>query len=193
MQRFGLRQALTVVLCSFATLTLIPWAVDGARAPRTGLVITGVPVALLLGALAGYASSSRDLLALPDDVETDGFSTDGVKTDGVKTDGVETDGAGSQDVAAVDVAPTAGLSPYVAPCRLSRAMLWREGSLGRSGGLEARPFRRETPVRHLRLVVPGPREVTSSSAQPAAMPWSVPATDPTRKIAALHLVDGDGS
>ncbi|GAA0313552.1 hypothetical protein [Kineococcus aurantiacus] len=55
------RRALTVgvrtAAASFATLTLLPWAtgwaLDGAPAPRTGLLLAAIPFALLFGALAG--------------------------------------------------------------------------------------------------------------------------------------------
>ncbi|NAZ78256.1 hypothetical protein GTQ99_23015, partial [Kineococcus sp. T13] len=54
---FATRRAVTVATASFATLTLLPWAVEAGRTPRAGLVAGAVPLALLFGALAGYAAS----------------------------------------------------------------------------------------------------------------------------------------
>ncbi|WP_432543388.1 hypothetical protein [Kineococcus sp. SYSU DK002] len=57
------RRALGTAVTSFATLTLVPWAVDvvvhSSRAPRVGLLLAAVPLALLFGALAGYAAAPR--------------------------------------------------------------------------------------------------------------------------------------
>ena len=59
--RLTTRRAAGVAATSYATLTLIPWAVDwattGTRSPRAGLLIAAAPLALLFGALAGYATA----------------------------------------------------------------------------------------------------------------------------------------
>ena len=65
---FATRRAVTVASASFATLTLLPWAVEAGRTPRAGLVAGAVPLALLFGALAGYAASPAvpTLVVVPD-------------------------------------------------------------------------------------------------------------------------------
>lgn len=59
--RISTRVTLRTAVASYVTLTLIPWATDyattGARTPRTGLLLAALPVALLFGALAGYATA----------------------------------------------------------------------------------------------------------------------------------------
>ncbi|WP_432523231.1 hypothetical protein [Kineococcus sp. SYSU DK006] len=59
--RFTTRRAAGVAATSYATLALVPWAVDwataGTRSPRAGLLIAAAPLALLFGALAGYAAA----------------------------------------------------------------------------------------------------------------------------------------
>ncbi|WP_432519271.1 hypothetical protein [Kineococcus sp. SYSU DK006] len=59
---------MTVATASFATLTLLPWVVEAGRTPRAGLVAGAVPLALLFGALAGYAASPAvpTLVVVPD-------------------------------------------------------------------------------------------------------------------------------
>ena len=59
--RFSTRRAAGIAATSYATLTLLPWAVGwataGTRSPRAGLLIAAAPLALLFGALAGYAAA----------------------------------------------------------------------------------------------------------------------------------------
>ncbi|WP_432570736.1 hypothetical protein [Kineococcus sp. SYSU DK005] len=59
-ERFSGRRAITIATASFATLTLVPWAVDATGTPRAGSVLAALPLALLFGALAGYAASPED-------------------------------------------------------------------------------------------------------------------------------------
>ena len=53
--RISTRKAVTVGAVSFATLTLIPWAFEAGRTQRLVLVAGAVPIALILGAIAGWA------------------------------------------------------------------------------------------------------------------------------------------
>ncbi|WP_432515295.1 hypothetical protein [Kineococcus sp. SYSU DK001] len=57
------RRAVGTAVASYATLSLGPWAVDallhGTLVPRVGLLLAAVPLALLFGALAGYAAAPR--------------------------------------------------------------------------------------------------------------------------------------
>ncbi|NAZ78432.1 hypothetical protein GTQ99_23930, partial [Kineococcus sp. T13] len=59
--RFTTRRAAGIAATSYATLTVIPWAVgwatDATRTPRVGLLVAAAPLALLFGALAGYAAA----------------------------------------------------------------------------------------------------------------------------------------
>jgi len=58
---FSTRRAIGVTTASYATLTLIPWAIDATRTPRAGFIVGAIPLALLFGALAGYATASLTL------------------------------------------------------------------------------------------------------------------------------------
>ena len=49
------RTAITTAAASFATLTLIPWAFEASRTQRALLVAGALPLAVLFGAIAGWA------------------------------------------------------------------------------------------------------------------------------------------
>ena len=55
MPGFRTRTAITTAAASFATLTLIPWAVEASRTQRVLLLAGAVPIAVLFGAIAGWA------------------------------------------------------------------------------------------------------------------------------------------
>lgn len=59
--RFSGRRAAGVAAASYATLTLVPWVIDTTRTPRAGLLLGAVPLALVFGALAGYATAPLGL------------------------------------------------------------------------------------------------------------------------------------
>ena len=140
---FNRRRALTITATSFATLTLIPWTVEATRTPRLGLVLGAVPLALLFGALAGYAASpTTPTLVSPSSRERDSAVV----------------GAWLHVAAEVPQRRAPG-TPAAAPAALTAAHLPPDPARPTE---QARPFQRLGRSAHLQLVTT-PSAATAAS------------------------------